>query len=302
MSPSKPSLQPPPASLPGRLPGLFAVLLGLLGVVGCGEGAGPAPAQYLARVGDRFLTQAEVDSALTLAPLLQDTADARQQFVEQWVQNELLYQEARRRGIQDQDQVKRLMEDNLRSVLVSTLLDQLYEENATDPSPEQIRTYYEQDKERLRLREPYLRLRHLATPDADSAALAWRLWQQESGAADAEERWRSLVARFAQHPAEARALSASFYPEARLLSKLPALREALATLAPGQSLYLTTPDSLHHIVHLVARAPTGSIPQLAWVADELRQRIEIENRKQMVARQVERLRAEATARDALEVR
>lgn len=279
-----------------------ALGLCLLVLAACSDGPGPASAPYLARVGDRFLTRAEVDSALTLSPLLQDTSEARRQFIEQWVRSELLYQEAHRRGIQDREDVQRLMEDNLRSVLVSTLLDQLYAENATDPSPEQIRTYYEQDKERLRLREPYLRLRYLSTPHADSAALAWQLWQQEAGAADADDRWLSLVGRFAAQPEEARALATSFYPEARLLSKLPALQEVLATLTPGQSRYLTTPDSLHHLVQLVARAPAGSLPQLAWVADELRQRIEIENRKQLLARQVERLRAEATSRNEIEIR
>jgi hypothetical protein len=40
---------------------------------------------------------------------------------------------------------------------------------------------------------------------------------------------------------------------------------------------------------------------MAWIEDELRERLIIDARKQMVARQVQRLRNEALAREDLEI-
>jgi hypothetical protein len=48
--------------------------------------------------------------------------------------------------------------------------------------------------------------------------------------------------------------------------------------------------------------PAGEVPELSWIEDEVRRQVEIQSRKQMVARHVQRLRNEAQARDELEIR
>jgi len=48
--------------------------------------------------------------------------------------------------------------------------------------------------------------------------------------------------------------------------------------------------------------PAGSAPRLAWVREELRQRLAIEARNTMLSRQVQQLKTEAQATGRLEVR
>jgi hypothetical protein len=56
------------------------------------------------------------------------------------------------------------------------------------------------------------------------------------------------------------------------------------------------------VLQLVKRAAPGTVPPLEWVEDEIHERLRIQSRKQMYARQVQRLRNEALAREALDVR
>jgi len=61
-------------------------------------------------------------------------------------------------------------------------------------------------------------------------------------------------------------------------------------------------DNRYHVVQLVERIPIGTTPAVSLLEDQLRARIAIENRKQLYARQVQRLRNEALAREELDVR
>ena len=54
-----------------------------------------------------------------------DSADAAAQIVEQWVTNQLLFQEATSRGLRGDPEVQRLLADNERSVLVNALMQRL---------------------------------------------------------------------------------------------------------------------------------------------------------------------------------
>ena len=59
---------------------------------------------------------------------------------------------------------------------------------------------------------------------------------------------------------------------------------------------------LFHFVQVAERRDAGAIPELSWIEEELKQRLTIESRKQMLARQVQRLRTEALAREDLEIK
>ncbi|MGB1375861.1 MAG: peptidyl-prolyl cis-trans isomerase, partial [Rhodothermales bacterium] len=69
----------------------------------------PEPASYVARVGNSLLTQGEVNALIQDRPVFLDSVDAVSQIVEQWVTNELLYQEALSRGLRGDPDVQRLL-------------------------------------------------------------------------------------------------------------------------------------------------------------------------------------------------
>lgn len=255
---------------------------------------------YVARLGDAYLMQDEVHAALDNLPPRLDSTEARRQFIDQWVTNELLFQEALRLNLRTQQDVQRRLEESERSVLIDALVSQLFEQEMEAPIPSEIRAYFERHKEQLRLREPFAHVRYLFSAEADSARLAHRLLQEATAAADSL--WPQLVTRFAQDAELSLTLSGNYFPESRLFIEQPVLRQHLAQLRPGQLAPLIEANGHTHLLQLEDRVPAGSIPELAWIEDQVQRQLTIDARKQMYERQVQRLRTEALSRDVLVIR
>jgi hypothetical protein len=256
-----------------------------------------APERYAARVGDMYLTQSELDASLRdLAGL--DTIEARRQIIEQWVTRTLLLQEALALNLENMPEVQKRLQEQERAVLVTALTNRIYDEAEVEPTPSEVRDYFERHRDQLRLREPYVRIRHLATQRREAAERLRRQLQ----ALPTDSLWARAAPPLALNPSRALGLAQQYVPEARLFSRMPTVRNALAQLRDGGIAPVIRTDSVYHVLQLVERVSEGSPPELAWVEPEIRRRLVVRARKQMYAREVQRLRNEAKARNALEVR
>ena len=287
------------AGFPYRLlPGVLFVLL-LTGVlVGC-ESEEP-PSSYAARVGDHYLTQAELKDLMADMGPVPDSTEARQQVVEQWIERTLLLREAERLNLSEDPEVQKLLEERRRSTLVSAMTTRIYEDAKPEPSDEEVRTYFERHQQQLTLREPYVRVRHLATAEADSAQVVRRRLRRLQEAT-ADSVWTRIIRQYAENPTRAQEISNQFLPEGRLFAQLPYVKDELANLREGQVAPVVQDNDQFHVLQLVRRIPEGTDPQLRWVEAEIRRRLRIRSRKQMYAREVQRLRNRAKANTALDV-
>jgi parvulin-like peptidyl-prolyl isomerase len=273
----------------------------LLAFAACG-GEKAAHDGYAARVGEEVLTDAEVDEALqVLSPGL-DSVTARQQVVDQWVRSRLLAQEARRQGLLEDPEVRRQLADNERAVLAAALVERFFEANPAEPTDAEVRAYFEQHHDRLALREPYVRVRHLVLDGQARAQAARAALARAAAAPFADSLWALTAREYAHDPEGAVALSHRYFPASRLAETDAVLGAAVDTLSPGQVAPVVASAGRFHVVQLVDRKPAGTAPQLAWVADELRQRLAIEARNRMLTRQVQQLQNEARADGRLDIR
>jgi hypothetical protein len=274
------------------------VVIGLAALAGCAQEE--APESYVARVGPAYLSQERLSDALTLLPPGADSAEARAQVIEEWVTNQVLVQEATRRGLRDDPYVRRVLEENEQSVLIAALVDELLAEpNAVPQSA--LRAYYDANSERMRLREPYVRVRYLETTSEEAARQARSEAQRAVRASEADSLWPVIARRFARDAEASIALAKQFVPLSQLLPATPQVAERVQVMRPGEIAPPIEADSAFHVVQLVRLAPEGSVPEYEWVEAEVRQRVAVEQRKQRVARQVQRLRNEAQARGALNI-
>lgn len=276
------------------------VLTLLVLVAGCRDEA--PPPDYVARVGPSYLTAAELESTMVALNVRPDSAEARRQLVEQWSTTELLVQEARRRNLQNDPEVRRQLRESERALLVDALVRELQAEEDTEPTAGDLQAYFERHKEQLRLREPYVRIRYLPVASEDSARAAAEELRRLDASSTADSTWEVLVDRYSADPDGSRQLSDHFFPERRLFTGDAQLRSALGALRAGATSPVIAHQGTYHLLQLVERAPAGTIPDPSWIRDELRQRLAIQTRKQLYARQVQRLRNEARARDAFEMR
>jgi hypothetical protein len=276
---------------------VLVLVIGML-VGGCRKP--PADDQYVVRLGEEYLGQEELSAQLASLPFTDDSLEARQQIIEQWLTNQLLFQEARRRGLRNDREVQRMLEENERSVMVGALLTQMYEAEGPAFDENDLLAYYERNRERLRLREPFVSVRYLTTPSLSGAEAARTAMTTIEP--DDDQAWQEVARQHAASPNESLALSSTYVAEGRLFATTPVLRTVLSRLTPGRVSEPVEANGQYHVVHLLDRAQTGTIPELVWIEDEVRRRLLIEARKQMYARQVQRLRNEALAREELEIR
>jgi parvulin-like peptidyl-prolyl isomerase len=284
--------------MPSRLH--LLVLIAIIGGAVSGCRSSPVDEQYVVRLGDQYLSQEELTMQLSSLPFTDDSLEARSQIIEQWVTNQLLYQEARRSGLRNDRTVQRMLEENERSVLVSAFLSQMYDTEEPEFDVAEIGAYYDRNRERLRLREPFVHVRHLSVESAAAAATA----RTSMAALDADDdrAWDALARQYSTDPDDAVALASTYVAESRLFGAQPALRSALAATSAGQVAGPIEVDGRFHLIQVLDRVQTGTIPELPWIEDEVQRRLLIEARKQMYARQVQRLRNEALAREDLEIR
>ena len=288
----------PSQAVPRAVRTSLLALLSALVVFGCQPQE--TPSSYVARVGSHYLTEARLDTLLRGMGSVADTSKARRQIIEQWVTRTLLYREAMRLNLNEVPKVKRRLQQRRRSTLVSSMTDRIYEQAEIRPSEEEVRTYFERHRQKLRLREPYVEVRYLATQtDADATAVQETLREPT---ALADSTWSRLLSTYALSPKRARRVSGRILPERRVFGQLPIVQGQIETLQEGDVTSVVDNQGRHHILELVRRIPEGTEPELKWLEDEIRRRLRIRTRKQMYAREVQRLRNRAKAENELEVR
>ncbi|MGB3541412.1 peptidyl-prolyl cis-trans isomerase [Rubrivirga sp.] len=277
------------------------LLLFALTLTACGD-AEPAVLEgdVVARVGDAVLTESDLEDAIGSAPSGLDSLTARSHVVEQWVQRELLVQEARAQGLDQDPGVQRLLDESERATLEAAALDAYFAQSPAEPTEADLEDYYAVNGDALALREPYVRLRHLritngrATEARDALARALTSEYPDS--------LFVLIAReFTDDPDGAVALASEYVPEGRIRALDEALGLRVASLPAGAQVVAVPVGASVHVVQVVDRVPAGTVPPLSMVRDELSERIAIRNRREAEARLLQQLRSEAQARGQLEL-
>ncbi|OGQ28245.1 MAG: hypothetical protein A3I75_06880 [Deltaproteobacteria bacterium RIFCSPLOWO2_02_FULL_50_16] len=140
-----------------RLTGMF--LLSFVIIIGCGKGDG----KTLVRVGNSAITQGDLDLLVTVNPNLKDrltTPVGRQKIIDNYVDQSLLYQESKRRGLHKKQIVKDKVDLYTRVIISQALLEEELDKK--------IKEYYDnhQDEfERLKLAHIYI---PFSTEDKDN--------------------------------------------------------------------------------------------------------------------------------------
>jgi hypothetical protein len=200
----------------------------------------------------------------------------------------------------DEEDVRSALAESERAVLGAALVEHFFAANPGSPTDEEIAAYFEEHRDELSLREPFVRVRHLQAADADVAETTRASLARAGNAAFADSVWRMMAREYAPDPAGALAMSEAYVPESRLRAAGDLLAETVSRLAPGQ--VATVPVAgAYHVLQLVDRRPVGSPAELDWISADLRERIAIDRRRDLLARQVQALRTEAIAAGRLDV-
>lgn len=247
------------------------------------------PKQFVARVDQALLTEEELAGA---HDSLAYAEQHRREYIDDWVNAELLYQEAKRRGFDNNDGIRRQIEGATKKLVIGALLEEeLYgEENVSE---DEIVALYNGGGDAFRLREDVVNVSYALFGDRDAAnAFRGKLvrgtsWSVAVEEAEKDSLLKSHIMQVATH---------QFFTQSNLYPI--ELWKLARNLGKDEVSFAVKTDTGYYILVSHSVRKQGEIPEIEYVRNEVRDRIVIERRRI----RYEHLLAGLRAKHSVEVR
>lgn len=107
--------------------------------------------EYIAKVGDSYLTEAEVDYVLSSDV---DSSKFREEYIRQWIEDELLYLAAKKEGILSSKDYKSLTEQSSKMTANSLLVKNIMKGIKIKDDSSSVRKYFVDNPDEFKLTQP----------------------------------------------------------------------------------------------------------------------------------------------------
>ena len=260
---------------------LYVVLFLLACVGGCGEEEDNQ--DYVARVGSSLLT---ADDLLMKGGARSDSSLAARNYINEWISNELLYQEALRRNIPQSEEVQHRIEQVSKRLAIEALLDEELFQDSSGIAEEAVSIYFTEHQKEFTLSQD-VALVNIALFDDRGVANDFR-----SGIVQGES-WDQATTELQNNSnavSHLLQLSDRKYHTAETLFPAELWKVARAT-NPGDVSFVITTDAGYSVIFLHELRTAGQAPDLAYVAYEINGRLLMEGRRKKYETFVRELRS-----------
>lgn len=256
----------------------IAIGLGLLSVT-CGKERHNT--SVVARVGDATLTVEQVQNRVAPGSGEKETAAQRREFVDKWIEQQLVYQEALSQGLDENARVQQLLDEARQDVLVASFLNRQFE-TQVEISEFEITEYFTAHAHEFTRTEDEIRAQHiLLNSQRHAVALRQKLVQGDSFEDAALE--HSLDQSSKNVGGDLGYFGVDDYPE---------LWQACQNLTVNRVSKPVESDRGLHLVHVLDRQEAGTLKDLEQVRGEIVETLVTEHYKQRLDDLVSRLKAE----------
>ncbi|HNW59249.1 MAG TPA: peptidyl-prolyl cis-trans isomerase [bacterium] len=234
-----------------------ALLLLCLALISC---RGKDDKSIVARVGKTVLTLQEVRERTpgVDAPAARDQAE---RYIQHWIESELLYQEALRRGVDKESEVRRALREMTRDYITTALVEQLAV--GITASDAEIERYYQEQKEEFQAEEDLYHPLLILVRTADEAGTARRELNDGTSFAEVVRRYSIDGSRFQGGDLG--------YVPLRALS--PLLSRAVSAMRPGEISAPLKSEVGYNLIRLEGVQKKGSMQPLDEVRPQVIERV-----------------------------
>jgi len=256
----------------------FVLCFLALSVVGCGAGS-----KIAATVNGRVITEQDVQ--MRMANLSAQARKALQndpkRLLEEMITEALLLQEARRRHLDRDTEVRRLLKEARRQILVGRLLEVMRAEQTVEITSEEIAQAYQANVARFTEPETF-RASHILTEDEDAAKKA--LKRVKGG-----EEFAAVAQELSMDPTRARGGDIGFFRKGQLI---PEFEEVAMKLKPGEMSGVVESSLGYHVILLTEHRASRQRP-LEETREQIRVQLETQKKQRHVEETLQQLRADA---------
>lgn len=229
----------------------------------------PEDTQFVARVGDAVLTREEMTAMVGAQP-----PQLVRQFVSDWVTSQMLYQEARRKGFAETDDLARQLEDARKQLAINAFLDkELQNGNEAVADEATIAREFASNREAYKLREDVVKISFVMFEERDDAnafrfkVLQGTSWEQALHEVQADSVAREGLLRVATNEYFTQAM---LYPEE--------LWKIAQALSKEDVSYVVKTDAGYCVVVVHGAQRQGEVPELDFARNEIIERLTIARR------------------------
>ena len=257
-------------------------LLGILMADGCQRNGGGT---YVAKVGNSTLSKTDIEHMRTQSG---DSVLDSRRFIDEWVITELLYQEAERRGVADDDDVRRQAEQARRHFAVAALLQREIYDDTSGVNQDSLEAYYLLNKTDYTLHEDAVNLSYAAFTDREAAnTFRTKLLRHVP--------WDQALATFQNdstgHGPLFQSADRQYFTRGR--SYPPEIWKLALTIPRGEVSFVLKVDKSFYVLITNSIMRQGTIPELKYVQNDVRDRLLIDHRRARYERLISSLRARA---------
>jgi peptidyl-prolyl cis-trans isomerase C len=254
------------------------LILFLIFASGCGSGG-----KVAAVVNGRVITTKELDdrvaglgvSGRSLA------ADQKDRLLDQLVVESVLLQEANRRGVARDAEVRKMLREAERQILIGRLLEMLRKEKEAPVTEAQVAQFYEANRDNFKQPDSY-RVSHILAADAETAKKG--LERVKGG-----EPFAKVAEELSIDPSKSRGGDIGFFSKGQVI---PEFEEAAMKLKVGEISGVVQTPLGYHIILLSEKKPAHQKP-LEEVKDQIHQGLQGQQGQQAVQSVIQELRSKA---------
>ena len=115
--------------------------------------------RIFATVNDEQLTESGLKAVVPGEIFENFSAEHKKEIVKEWVNNELIYQEALKRDIDSDPDISRILANSKRNLLCNELLERIYS-NLPVPAEDELREYYDKHNNYFILHDNEFKIRY----------------------------------------------------------------------------------------------------------------------------------------------
>ncbi len=256
----------------------FALCFLALSVAGCGAGS-----KIAATVNGHVITEKDVQ--MRMANLSSQARNSLQndpkRLLEEMITENLLIQEARRRHLDRDSEVRRLLKEARRQILVGRLLEVMRAEKMVEITQEEIAQAYQANIARFTEQETF-RASHILTQDEETAKKA--LKRVKGG-----EEFAAVAQELSVDPTRARGGDIGLFRKGQLI---PEFEEVAMKLKPGEMSDVVKTSLGYHVILLTEHRASRQRP-LEETREQIRVQLETQKKQRHVEETLQQLRADA---------
>lgn len=241
------------------------ILVLVFGFLGCNQHSDKVKSTPLAKVGDRTLYFDEIKQSVPEYMLKTDSASFVRNYVDQWIRNQVLFDEAIRLGLDENPILKNRIEKATKDILIAELRNQIQLNNISEEiTEEEVAQFYTTNREMFVLNERHVKVRHLFS--LDNEALSRARNELAAGAA-----WETIVSEYAIDTEYSLQTDKQLVAVSQAFSGYPTLKSYLGVIGLNEVSPITQESGYYHFIQIVEDRPEGDHPELPYVFDRIQE-------------------------------